>query len=438
MPHRSGHFAAALSEPKFALFIIGQFISQFGDYLAQIALIGVVGIYTTRAPLAYSQLTVAISLPALLFGPIIGTLVDRRSKRKVLMLADGLRAIIIALIPVTLKATGSIILIFPLVFASFLLGLFASSSRYALIPYLVPPSKIFAANAVMNFVNKLAGVLGFVGGGLLVVGSFWQALRLAPWEAGFYLDSLTFLASVATVSLLKVSEALPQRERELGFRELWLRRLNNFREDQQELLSLIRTQPRVRFTVLSLLLVALFGGTLYPLIVVIVQKGPRIALGGAIATQKVGFLGGVLAIGMMLGSLSIGFLGHRLSRRGIIFVSLFATGILMCLFALSRYYWEFLPVAFLAGLFLSPAMIAQDTLLHESAPESIWGRVFSGRDLILNGGFMLSSLLFGALAQLVLPALGTVNHERVALFWTGGLLAILSLIFFYFSRRNGR
>jgi len=438
MPHRSGHFAAALREPKFALFIVGQFISQFGDYLAQIALIGVVGIYTTRAPLAYSQLTVAISLPALLFGPIIGTLVDRRSKRRMLMLADALRAVIIALIPLTLKTMGSIILIFPLVFVSFLLGLFASSSRYALIPYLVPPQKIFAANAVMNFINKLAGVLGFVGGGLLVVGSFWRALRLAPWEAGFYLDSLTFLASVATVSLLKIEEALPRRESELGFKELWLRRINNFKEDQKELLFLVRSQPLVRFTVLSLLLVALFGGTLYPLIVVIVQKGPRIALGGAIATQRVGFLGGVLAVGMMLGSLSIGFLGHRLSRRGIISVSLFATGILMCLFALSRYYWEFLPVALLAGLCLSPAMIAQDTLLHESAPDSIWGRVFSSRDLILNGGFMLSSLFFGALAQLVLPALGTINHERVALFWAGGLLSLLSLTIFYLGRRNDR
>jgi MFS family permease len=433
MSHRSGHFAAALSERPFALFIAGQFVSQFGDYLAQIALIGVVGVYTTRAPLAYSQLTVAIALPALLFGPIIGTLVDRRPKRSVLMASDGLRAVIIGLIPLAMKATGSVLVLFPMVFASFLLGLFASSARYALIPSLVPPQKIFAANAVMNFVNKLAGVLGFAGGGFLVVGGFWRGLRLEPWEAGFYLDSLTFLASVATVALLGIREDYQPRERESDLGELWRRRIRNFKEDQHELLSLVRSQPLVRFTVATLLLVALFGGTLYPLIVVIVQKGPQIVIGGELgiprigATHRVGFLGGVLAVGMMLGSLSAGFLFHRLSRRAMVVAGLAVTGVLMSLFALSRQYWEFLPVALLAGFFLSPVMIAQDTLLHESAPESIWGRVFSGRDIILNGGFMLSSLLLGMLAQLVLPLLGTVNHERVALFWAGMVLAVLGL-----------
>jgi MFS family permease len=436
MPHRSGHFAAALSERPFALFVAGQFVSQFGDYLAQIALIAVVGVYTTRAPLAYSQLTVAIALPALLFGPIIGALVDRRRKRSVLMAADGLRAVIIALIPVSMKATGSVLVLFPLVFASFLLGLFANAARYALIPSLVPPSKIFAANAVMNFVNKLAGLLGFVGGGLLVVGGFWRGLRLEPWEAGFYVDSLTFLASVVTVALLGVREHFQPRERESNLKELWLRRIRNFKEDQRELLALVRAQPMVRFTVATLLLVALFGGTLYPLVVVIVQKGPQVAIGGDIATHKVGFLGGVLAVGMMLGSLSVGFLGHRLSRRGLVVAGLCATGVLMSLFSLSRHYWEFLPVAFLAGFFLSPVMIAQDTMLHESSPESIWGRVFSGRDIILNGGFMAVSLLMGFAAQLVLPLLGTVNHERVALFWTGAFLAVLSLLAVYIGRNR--
>lgn len=434
MPHRSGHFAAALSERPFALFVAGQFVSQFGDYLAQIALIAVVGVYTTRAPLAYSQLTVAIALPALLFGPIVGALVDRRPKRSVLLVSDGLRAAVIALIPLAVKSTGSVLVLFPLVFASFLLGLFASAARYALVPSLVPPQKIFAANAVMNFANKLAGVLGFAGGGVLVVGGFWRGLRLEPWEAGFYLDSLTFLASVATVALLGIREDYQPRERESGLRELWLRRLRNFGEDQRELLALVRSQPQVRFTVATLLLVALFGGTLYPLIVVIVQKGPQIALGGDIATHKVGFLGGVLAVGMMAGSLSAGFLGHRLSRRWLVVSGLFLTGVLMSLFALSRHYWEFLAVAFAAGFFLSPVMIAQDTLLHESAPQTLWGRLFSGRDIILNGGFMAVSLAMGLVAQLLLPLLGTVNHERVALFWTGAVLSILGLL----SLRAGR
>ena len=422
MAKQSGHFAAALSEPKFALFAAGQLISQFGDYLAQMALIAVIGAYTTRAPLAYSQITVAIALPALLFGPIVGVVVDRRAKSKVLIAADASRAVIIGLIPLLMKVTGSVLILFPLVFISFLMGLFASAARLSLIPYLVPQNKIFAANAVMNFINKLAGMVGFVGGGLLVVGGFWRHLKLQPWEAGFYLDSLTFFISVITIALLKTGEKMIESEKEAELVQLWRRRINNMKTDLKELWTLIFSSPKVKFVMLSLLLVSIFGGTLYPLVVVIVQKGIGSGTGG------VGVLGGVLALGMMLGSLSIGFLGHRYSRRMIIVSGLLGVGTMVSLFALCRHYWQLLPVGLLIGVFLSPVMVAQDTLLHESAPDKLWGRIFSGRDFVLNGGFMFSSLLFGFIAQIILPRLGTTNHERVTLFWCGILLAASSLV----------
>ncbi len=422
MAKQSGHFAAALSEPKFALFAAGQLVSQFGDYLAQMALIAVIGAYTTRAPLAYSQITVAIALPALLFGPIVGVVVDRRAKSKVLIAADASRAVIIGLIPLLMKVTGSVLILFPLVFISFLMGLFASAARLSLIPYLVPQNKIFAANAVMNFINKLAGMVGFVGGGLLVVGGFWRHLKLQPWEAGFYLDSLTFFISVITIALLKTGEKVIESEKEAELVQLWRRRINNLKTDLKELWTLIFSSPKVKFVMLSLLLVSIFGGTLYPLVVVIVQKGIGSGTGG------VGVLGGVLALGMMLGSLSIGFLGHRYSRRMIIVSGLLGVGTMVSLFALCRHYWQLLPVGLLIGVFLSPVMVAQDTLLHESAPDKLWGRIFSGRDFVLNGGFMFSSLLFGFIAQIILPRLGTTNHERVTLFWCGILLAASSLV----------
>jgi len=422
MSEHSKHFASALSEPKFALFAAGQLVSQFGDYLAQMALIAVIGAYTTRAPLAYSQITVAIALPALLFGPIVGVVVDRRAKSKVLIAADASRAVIIGLIPLLMKVTGSVLILFPLVFISFLMGLFASAARLSLIPYLVPQNKIFAANAVMNFINKLAGMVGFVGGGLLVVGGFWRHLKLQPWEAGFYLDSLTFFISVITIALLKTGEKMIESEKEAELVQLWRRRINNMKTDLKELWTLIFSSPKVKFVMLSLLLVSIFGGTLYPLVVVIVQKGIGSGTGG------VGVLGGVLALGMMLGSLSIGFLGHRYSRRMIIVSGLLGVGTMVSLFALCRHYWQLLPVGLLIGVFLSPVMVAQDTLLHESAPDKLWGRIFSGRDFVLNGGFMFSSLLFGFIAQIILPRLGTTNHERVTLFWCGILLAASSLV----------
>ena len=425
MSDRSGHFASALAEPKFALFAAGQFISQFGDYLAQIALIAAVGALTTRAPLAYSQITVAIALPALLFGPIIGVVVDRRSKRGLLMRVDALRALVILSIPLSIKLAGSVLVLFPLVFANYLLTLFANAARASLIPHLVPQGKIFAANSVMDFVNKLAGVLGFVGGGLLVSGPFWRRLSIEPWEAGFYLDSLTFAASVLALLLLRVEERLPERPRGESVGEMWRRRLNNFRDDLRELWHVARADAKVRFVMSSLLLVSIFGGTIYPLVVVIVQKAIRHGAGAG--TGGVGLLGGMLGAGMMLGSLSIGFLGHHLSRRRIIVFGLSGLSLAMVIFSRCGHFWQLLPVTLAAGLFLAPVMVAQNTLLHEAVPRALWGRAFSWKDIVLDAGFMASALLFGLMAQVVLPALGTVDHEKVTLLWAGALLAVLSI-----------
>ncbi|MBI5806725.1 MFS transporter [candidate division TA06 bacterium] len=423
MPEHSKHFASALAEPKFALFSAGQFISQFGDFLAQIALIAAVGEFTTRAPLAYSQIPVAIALPALLFGPFIGVLIDRRSKRRMLMLADGARALIILAIPVLIKLTGTVIVLFPLVCLNYLFVLFANSARVSYIPYLVPPEKIFAANAVMDFINKLAGVLGFVGGGLLVVGQFWKHLHIEPWEAGFYLDSLSFAASLLTLALIKSHETLPERTREEGFMKMWQRRWSNIKTDLAELKHLYLLNHKVRFVTFSLFLVSIFGGSLYPLVIVIAQKDLRVGAG----TSGVGFLGGLLGGGMMTGALLSGFLLHRLSRRHIIIGGLFGLSLMVMLFAKSSSYWHLLAITFLGGVFLQPVMTAQNTLFHESVDRSIWGRIFSARDIILDAGFVASALTLGFLAQLVLPAFGSVNQERTALFWCGASLAFLTL-----------
>jgi DHA3 family macrolide efflux protein-like MFS transporter len=389
------------------------------------ALIAVIGAYTTRAPLAYSQITVAIALPALLFGPIVGVIVDRRAKNKMLIISDAARAAIIGLIPLMMKTTGSVLILFPLVFISFLLGLFASAARLSLIPHLVPQNKIFGANAVMNFINKMAGMIGFVGGGLLVAGGFWRHLNLQSWEAGFYLDSLSFLISVITVAMLKTGEVIIPSEKETDPLLLWKRRMNNLKTDLSELWGLVISSAKVQFVMLTLLLVAIFGGTLYPLVVVIVQKGISGSIGSG--TGGVGVLGGIFALGMMLGSLLIGFLGPRYSRRVIIVAGIFGVGGMISIFALCSHYWQLLPVGLIIGIFLSPVMVAQDTLLHESAPQNLLGRIFSGRDLILNGGFMLSSLVFGFMAQIVLPKLGTTNHERVTLFWCGIILMAVAM-----------
>jgi hypothetical membrane protein len=78
----------------FSLFVGSQTVSQFGDKLDYIALIGIIGLFPEdRTPFLLSQLLIFITLPVLIFGPIAGVLVDRWHKKTVMVVCDALRMV---------------------------------------------------------------------------------------------------------------------------------------------------------------------------------------------------------------------------------------------------------------------------------------------------------------------------------------------------------
>src|SRR5262245_32811606 len=71
----------------------GQVISELGTWFSFIAELGTVGLLST-SPLATMALLVSRLLPVLLFAPLAGVLVDRMSRKKILIAADLIRAIV--------------------------------------------------------------------------------------------------------------------------------------------------------------------------------------------------------------------------------------------------------------------------------------------------------------------------------------------------------
>ena len=83
---------------------LGQIVSQFGDRLTQIALVGLV----SKATMSSSSLAVVMSLaiiPVFLISPVSGVYIDRWSKRKTMYASDALRGILILAIPFLLLKT---------------------------------------------------------------------------------------------------------------------------------------------------------------------------------------------------------------------------------------------------------------------------------------------------------------------------------------------
>lgn len=93
-----------LKKKNFFALWIGQVISQFGDRLAQM---GLVGIYLSETQSISVSSSVPVmrnlfffsTLPILIFSPVAGVYVDRWSRRNTLIISDFLRAGLVLFIP---------------------------------------------------------------------------------------------------------------------------------------------------------------------------------------------------------------------------------------------------------------------------------------------------------------------------------------------------
>ncbi|HKY51801.1 MAG TPA: MFS transporter [Candidatus Limnocylindria bacterium] len=142
--------------------------------------------------------------PALFLVLFIGAWVDRLPRRPMMIVSDLGNALVIASVP--LAAWLGVLGMAQLYLVSFLAGVFALTvelARSALVPALVGRGQLVAANSRLQGSSAVAHVAGPSLGGVLV-----QALS-APTAMLF--DALSFLASAALITAVRVSETVAPR-----------------------------------------------------------------------------------------------------------------------------------------------------------------------------------------------------------------------------------
>src|SRR4030095_5850602 len=123
----------------------------------------------TRSGAATAGILLSLQLPAILTSMVIGSLIDRFQPRAIITMDNGLRAIIIGLIPILywfgMLQLGLLFLL------TFFAGMFVPATEVGLrtiLPELVEDKDLDAANMLWSFSLNLALVLGPAVAGLLV------------------------------------------------------------------------------------------------------------------------------------------------------------------------------------------------------------------------------------------------------------------------------
>ncbi|MBD3245934.1 MAG: MFS transporter [Candidatus Omnitrophica bacterium] len=384
-----------LKRRDFFLLWFGQIISQFGDRLTQMALIGLVYRLEPGSPLGLAKMLSLAIIPVFLFSPAAGVYIDRWDKRKTMYLADILRGIFIVVIPLLLTQWQSVAAIYCLVFLSFSSGRFFVPAKMAIVPFLVEKEDLFLANSLISVTAMIAAVLGFGLGGIIV--ERWGV------STAFYVDAVTFFFSGACVFLMSTKEKAKFAASDflhLG-KDALERVKESFVQEAKQGIAYLFSSPETRYATKIFFLLFASIGSLYTIFIVFVQN----------ALSTVTFELGLLAVGagagLFLGALGYGRIASGFSVKKAINYSLFFSSTYLLVFTLTLNKFPSFPLALIScallGVLVAPIIIAINSLIHHESANEFWGRIFSSLEIIIHFAFLLFMFLSSYLANLFTP-----------------------------------
>lgn len=371
-------------EPGFRSLFLATLGSGLGTWLALVAL--QIDIFQrTHSPLWMSALLIADILPTLLVGLLAAPLVDRLSRRALLIGADLVRFGVFCALPFAPNAATIVALAAVIGIAT---GFFRPAV-YAGLPNLVEDKDLPRANSLLQVIDNSTWAIGSLAGGALVAA---QGPNLA-----YFINAVTFLLSASL--LAQIPQRLLQEARAES-RGHW--------RDLADGLVLVR-RSRALLTVLIAWNIGMIANAF-------VNVGePFLAIDS--------FSAGSFGLGLMMGSAGVGLAigaylaGSWIEERGLANVYGASLG-LMALgvggAALSPDVWIAAVCVILSGAGNGAAIVCNALLVQRGAPDRLRGRAFTV--------LMSSNVTFLALGMVLAGRLTEAFGPR----WVWGAAAILS------------
>jgi len=392
-------FLAAFSGRSFRLLWTGAFLSGIGTWTQDVALSWL--IHTRFGDPFYLGLRqFSQDLPLFTLMLVGGAVADRVDRRRILLTSQAFQMAMATLLAV-LYFTGHLGVAAILVIA-FLTGLAQSQSAptyQAVLTTIVPREHIPGAVALNSLQFNLSRALGPVVAGLL--------LTQAGTGACFVVNAASFVAVILALWTIRVPPPAVFHE-SLG-RTLRVGLVHVFESPALRSLTLLG-------------FAASFLG--FPLITYL----PVIA-GDVLKTGASGYslLLASVGVGAIVGAVSTAHRGHAPGRGRLMVLAFAGFGLVTVGAVLSR--WQGVSMFLLlgSGFFLTTAFSTLNSLVQESAPDALRGRVLSVFGLAFRGGGPIGSLIAGALVR--------SSGAPVVMAAFSGLLLLLSLAFL--ARRGG-
>ena len=383
---------AILRQRNFFLLWFAGIISMTGTWMLLIFL----PLYVYRltgSTLATGAMFISVTVPDILFGPIVGVFVDRWDRKRTLIVANTL--LTFTLIPLlAVRSTDTLWIVYVVAFVEAFLSLFVRVAESALVPTLVPEKDLVTANSLNALSMNISRLAGPALGGIAAVLVGLSGIVLLDAASYLIAGGLIFFIS-GNVGKKAVDQVMPAQAL-----KSWI----NVWKEWFDSLIIVR-QERLLFILFAMMAIISFGeGVFGALFIPFVNK---ILHGGSL---ELGWLMTAQGIGGVIGGVFIGWLGSKqLSYRRLLCVSACLFGLIdLAIFNYSRFISGFYIaiVLFIVVGFPDAGFSSSSYSLLQSGSEDRYrGRIF-GTLNTLRGLLGLSGMVF---ASLVGDHLGIVS-----------------------------
>lgn len=409
-------FSAVLRNKPFLAIWSAQVASQAAQNGVWYALILLIAGLTNANALSVGGIIVMVQLPTVLFSSVSGVLVDRVSKKAILITTNAIRAVAVA---GYLFFSGSIEALYLITFVVAIASQPFQPAEGATIPLLVSEDQLITANSLFQATFMGSQIIGF---GLAAVLKATVGI-----DVTFIILMAMFAYAGGILVVLPASTAVQQRFETSSLvaaaEEVWAELLEGARSilhDRKLLAAIIQ----ITFAPTLLLLIAQLAPTFVKQVLHTNLNTTILVLAPA-------------GLGMGIGLLVLGHWGPRLRKDRLVVVALLALSVTILGLAdvpsLAHEFWlpfslvglnpsvqlsrllTMLPLSLLAGIEIAFINAPLQTILQERAPDHLRGRVLAMQQTLTAAVAIPPLLLIGGI-ELAVGVQGSFGLVGVVLF----------------------
>lgn len=357
---------------KFLMLWSGQFISAIGNGLTSFGL-GIYVFQLTGKASAMGLVTLLAFMPSLLLSAFAGVLADRYDRRLLMVLGDSLSAI--GLVFILICMLRGEVLLWQICVGVTISSVFSSlldPAYKATVTDLLTKEQYTKASGLVQIASTSKFLISPIIAGYLLVISDIKLLLI--------IDICTFFVTVTTTLVVRSGLAAKTYEQ-----------ANSFIRDFKDGWSAISGNRGV--------LVLIFMTTLLTFLLGIIETLSIPMLLAFSNSSVIGTVETIVASGMLVTSVVIGFLPIKKDYVKILSFSMFLVGIFMAMFGLRENIMLICVAGFLFFAMIPFANVSMDYLIRTNIDNSAQGRAWALIGLITQFGYVAAYALAGLMAD---------------------------------------